>query len=257
MAAPSYNLFSGAASGNAFQDDQVFLASFADASILGKVVAIKRLNSRFAISNKTWFDFQGGTATVINDFGYGPSGHANADVRKYSKTAQHWDPTAGGGGTISNIKLESTALDSIYIGSTAVSKVYVGSTQVWGTAGAGSYVTQTIFFEGYQVTVTAPGNSAYVIDGWDKNGPISSVNNKNIAMSVGSIIKFNLDCTGHPFWIKTVQGNGTGNQYQNTDYISNNNGKISGYTVFSPPSTGTWYYNCENHTAMTGTIVVS
>ena len=257
MAAPTHNLFSGVGSGNAFQDDQVFLSSFADASILGKVVAIKRLNSRFAVSNKSWFDFQASSSATLNDFGYGPSGHANADVRKYSQTAQHWDAGAGGGGTISNVKLASTALDSIYIGSTAVSKVYVGSTQVWGAGSGGAYVTQTIFFEGYQVTVTAPGNSAYVMNGWDKNGPISSVNNKNIAMSVGSIIKFNLDSPGHPFWIKTVQGSGTNNTYQNTDYISNNNGKISGSTVFSPPSAGTWYYNCENHTAMTGTIVVS
>jgi len=256
MAVPDYYFFGGINSGNPFQQTTNTLP-FADASIAAKVAAIKRLNSRFAISNKSWHAFDSiATDSGIDEFGYGPSGHANADVRKYSKTAQHWDPSGGSGGTISNIKLGSTALDSIYIGSTAVSKVYVGSTQVWGAASAGGYDTQTIFFEGYQVTVTTT-SGAYVIDGWDKNGPISNVSNKNIAMSAGSIIKFNLDATGHPFWIKTVQGNGTGNSYQNTDYISNNNGKVSGYTVFSPPSTGTWYYNCEYHTAMTGTIVVS
>lgn len=257
MAAPSYNFFSGAGSGNSFQDDQVFLASFADPTIAVKVAAIKRLNSRFAVSNKSWFAFDSiAVDSGIIDFGYGPSGHVNADVRKYSKTAQHLG-SSGGGGTISNIKLGSTALDNIYIGSTAVSKVYVGSTQVWGAAASGSYVTQTIFYEGYNIKVTASGSSAYIIDGWDKNGPITSVNNKNIAMSVGSIIKFNLDVAGHPFWIKTVQGSGTGNTYQNPAYISNNNGKVSGYVIFSPSSAGTWYYNCELHSAMTGTIVVS
>ena len=117
-------------------------------------------------------------------------------------------------------------------------------------------VTQTIFYEGYDVQVTA-GSGVYVLKGWDTNGPFENTNNKTINMAAGSIIKFIVkNTTGHPFWIKTSNSTGTSNAVTGTT-IFNNNGITSGYIIFAPTSAGTYYYSCENHSSMAGQIVVA
>ena len=53
-------------------------------------------------------------------------------------------------------------------------------------------------------------------------------------------------------WIKTSATTGT------TDTISvNNNGSTSGTIYWTPDTAGTYYYICEYHASMTGTISVS
>lgn len=116
---------------------------------------------------------------------------------------------------------------------------------------------QTIFYEGYEVNVTNSGTSAYSLVGWDTNGSFTATNNKTINMLTGSIIKFIIDASGHPFWIKTASGTGTGNAYSNTAYIWANVGREVGEVIFNPPVAGTYYYNCQNHSGMAGQIVVT
>jgi hypothetical protein len=94
--------------------------------------------------------------------------------------------------------------------------------------------------------VTNDGSSNYIING--QPNPILSV-------TEGQTYTFNINASGHPFWIKTLQTTGTGNQY-NTGVT--NNGTDNGTITFVVPSDApsTLYYICQFHSSMKGTINV-
>jgi len=95
--------------------------------------------------------------------------------------------------------------------------------------------------------VTANGSSNYVING---------SSNPTLSISEGQAYIFNINASGHPFWIKTVSSNGTGNAYSSG--VTNNgtdNGTISFVVPYDAPST--LYYNCQFHLGMAGTINVT
>ena len=69
----------------------------------------------------------------------------------------------------------------------------------------------------------------------------------------GDILSFHVDVSGHPFHIKTVQETGISNQAPGVV----NNGNSSGIVRWTPTTTGTYYYQCEDHPDMYGTITVS
>jgi plastocyanin len=97
--------------------------------------------------------------------------------------------------------------------------------------------------------VTASGSSAYVFTGY------SSGNNIAITVQVGTVLVFNVNASGHPFWIKTAPVTGTGSAV--TTGVSNNGAAID--TVVWDTSSiapGTYYYICQIHGAMVGTITV-
>jgi hypothetical protein len=97
------------------------------------------------------------------------------------------------------------------------------------------------------LTVTNSSASAYVING---------SSNPTLNLIRGLTYTFNISAAGHPFWIKTIGGTGTGNAYS-TGITSN--GTASGTLTFvvdaSAPST--LYYNCEIHGLMAGVINIS
>ena len=79
----------------------------------------------------------------------------------------------------------------------------------------------------------------------------------SITAEVGDILTFNVNATGHPFWIQTVSG-----AYSSADVVTtgiSNNGTESGQIVWnlSGVAPGTYYYVCANHQSMGGTITVS
>ena len=102
----------------------------------------------------------------------------------------------------------------------------------------------------YNYTVTNSGSSDYVFSG-DGSG-----NDITITVVSGSVLKFNVNATGHPFWIKTVQGTGTSNGV--TTGSITNNGAASGLITWDTYGVvpGTYYYNCQFHASMTGQIIV-
>ena len=110
-----------------------------------------------------------------------------------------------------------------------------GSTGAQGDAGSRSY------------TVTNSGSGAYVIDG---------SNNPTLNLLRGFTYTFNINASGHPFYIKTAQTTGTGNQY--TSGVTGN-GTQSGTLTFAVPynAPSTLYYICQYHLAMKGTISIS
>jgi hypothetical protein len=95
--------------------------------------------------------------------------------------------------------------------------------------------------------VTANGSANYVING---------SSNPTLSITEGQTYTFNINASGHPFWIKTVSSTGTGNAYSSG--ITNNgtdNGTITFVVPYDAPST--LYYNCQLHSAMAGTINVT
>ena len=94
------------------------------------------------------------------------------------------------------------------------------------------------------LNITNNGASDYVIS--NKNDP-------TLTLERGKTYEFNIDASGHPFWIKTISSAGTGNSY--SDGITNN-GTSNGIIVFKVPDDAPdqLYYNCQIHTSMIGII---
>jgi predicted lipoprotein with Yx(FWY)xxD motif len=99
--------------------------------------------------------------------------------------------------------------------------------------------------------VTNNGATSYVFAG---NG-FSDAENTNFTFKRGSTYTFIVATPGHPFIIKSVQGNGTGNAFN--DGVTNN-GISDGTITFQVPENApdTLFYNCEFHGTMTGTITI-
>tara|TARA_B100000809_G_scaffold242759_1_gene267146 strand:+ start:4318 stop:5481 length:1164 start_codon:yes stop_codon:yes gene_type:complete len=100
--------------------------------------------------------------------------------------------------------------------------------------------------------VTNSGASAYIFNGEG----LSNSNNPDFTFRRGSTYTFNVNISGHPFYINTVQGTGTANTYNSG---VTNNGAVSGTITFTIPTDApnTLYYNCEFHGSMTGIINVT
>ena len=96
------------------------------------------------------------------------------------------------------------------------------------------------------LNITNNGASDYVIS--NKNDP-------TLTLERGKTYEFNIDASGHPFWIKTISSTGTGNSY--SDGITNN-GTSNGIIVFKVPDDAPdqLYYNCQIHTSMNGIIKI-
>jgi surface protein len=103
----------------------------------------------------------------------------------------------------------------------------------------------------FSLDVTASNSSDYTLSGTDRNGNISG-SDPSLTFSVGDTISFVVNASGHPFYLKTAAGTGTG------DTISGltNNGTESATISWTPSATGTFYYQCSLHGGMVGTITI-
>ncbi len=100
---------------------------------------------------------------------------------------------------------------------------------------------QTVF------NVTNNSSTSYVFSG------AAEGDNQTLTLVRGITYTFNVNATGHPFYIKTTQSSGTGNAY-NTGVT--NNGDDNGIISFTVPNDApnTLYYNCQFHLSMGGQI---
>ena len=105
--------------------------------------------------------------------------------------------------------------------------------------------------ETYTISVTASSASDYTLSGSDRNGNVTG-NDPSVTIKVGDTIDFAVDASGHPFYLKTVQGTGT------SDLVSGvtNNGATNGTVTWTPTTAGTYYYQCSVHNGMYGIITV-
>ena len=83
------------------------------------------------------------------------------------------------------------------------------------------------------------------------------LNNADIKISKGDVLKFDLDVGGHRFWIKTVQGAGT-DKAVSSGISGVGQGKTSGVLIWNTTTfeDGIYYYQCEFHANMFGKIIV-
>jgi hypothetical protein len=100
--------------------------------------------------------------------------------------------------------------------------------------------------DGPDFMVTNNGFSDYVIDG---------VNDPPLTVVRGCSYTFTVNAPGHPFLIKSVQGTGVANSYD--DGVVGN-GTQSGVITWdvSMAAPDALFYNCQFHAPMTGTITV-
>jgi len=143
--------------------------------------------------------------------------------------------TFGAGSEIySNISVISPNLPKIMWGAAdnSVQRIYHGI----------EYVTGNDTF-----SVTNSGSSSYLI-GSSEDPPLNLIR--------GWTYTFNINASGHPFWIKTAQVTGTGSAYSTG---VTNNGTENGTITFAVPldAPDTLYYICQFHSAMTGTINIT
>tara|TARA_B100000902_G_scaffold337728_1_gene338814 strand:- start:13520 stop:15358 length:1839 start_codon:yes stop_codon:yes gene_type:complete len=104
----------------------------------------------------------------------------------------------------------------------------------------------------YNIDVGNSGNTAYTLNGNDRDSAVSG-NNQQVDLNVGDTIVFNVTASNHPFWIKTTQSTGPGNAVAEVD----NNGAEIGIVTWTPATPGIYYYNCEHHSSMYGIIRVN
>jgi len=84
----------------------------------------------------------------------------------------------------------------------------------------------------------------------------SGVPDPTLTLVRGCTYTFNLNTGGHPFLIKSVSGNGTGNMYNSG--VSGNGTQVGTLTFTVPMNApDTLYYNCSLHVFMGGTINIT
>ena len=109
----------------------------------------------------------------------------------------------------------------------------------------------------FPISVTASGG-LYVFNGDDRIANHVDATNVTINVKKGDILQFNVNAISHPFWISNRIGTGVPSIAQTPSGISGNGSEVA--TIAwdtSVVATGTYYYNCENHSTMYGIINVN
>lgn len=119
-------------------------------------------------------------------------------------------------------------------------------------------LTPGMYMEGqtFEITTTASNSSEYTVTGDDRIYYSTSANtgvaNRTITLHPGDKLKITNNASGHPLYIKTVAGTGTGNQYSG----ATGNG-TSTIEMTAPDQALQLYYQCSLHSDMNGTINIS
>ena len=149
-----------------------------------------------------------------------------------------------------NTEVTSTETTSTETTSTESTSTETTSTE---TTSAESTSTETTSST-YSITVTAQSSSNYILSGSDQNGDVSG-NDPSVSAKVGDTLNFNLNSPGHPFYLIKVSNGGTDSNNL-IDGVTNN-GTSSGTISWTPSEAGTYYYICEYHPSMLGTITIT
>ena len=106
----------------------------------------------------------------------------------------------------------------------------------------------------FNINVNNNETTSYNISGNDRDGRILGENSE-ISITKGDTLNLIVNAPSHPLWIKTDQSVGTGNSV--TTGITNNGADLSTIVWDTTSVTpGTYYYNCQNHETMRGSILV-
>ena len=103
----------------------------------------------------------------------------------------------------------------------------------------------------YDITVTASGSSNYTLSGNDRSGSVSG-SDPTVTFNVGDTMKFAVNASGHPFYIRVSNGGSNVSTPAATGQ-----GSTNGTVTWTPNTAGTYYYQCGFHSSMIGTITVN
>ena len=103
----------------------------------------------------------------------------------------------------------------------------------------------------FNIGVNATSSSDYTLNGDDRNGTVTG-GDPDLTFNTGDTINFNVDASGHPFYLKTTAGTGTGDTVSGVT----NNGTTNQTVTWTPSTAGTYYYQCSLHGGMVGTITI-
>jgi plastocyanin len=204
-----------------------------------------------------------GVAAVLAS---GKERFTNADVRGYlDKTSIDGDMTfdLAGGGLGDNSCRQGSPNKYLHAVNPRASIGYTAEVKGQRTSGmtfprVGLYhkppvIPATIF----SINVATSGASAYILTGEDRNGTFTNSFNKNLSVNQGDLLEFNVNANGHPFWIKTQASTGTG-FVVDVNTTTNNGASVDIVTWnTSTIALGTYYYICQFHGGMVGSIVIS
>jgi plastocyanin/PDZ domain-containing secreted protein len=207
---------------------------------------IANLTSDFSVSGSaicqgttvSFTNLSTGANAYLWDFGDGNTSNLQTPSHTYS-TAGTYDVslTANSGtNTITETKTSLIAVNSNPIINPGLNQTICDGTSTTLNATSG---------QNYTVGVTAVNTSNYILSG------AFSGNDPAINISLGDTLTFNVNSPGHPFLIKTTNTTGTANSVAVT-----NNGTSFGSIIWSPTVAGIYYYICEFHGGMVGTITV-
>ena len=208
--------------------------------------------------------------TILHSSDYGSTSSTTTSVTQYSLTV-----TAGTGGSVStsggtyddgsSVSITATPNDgyefSGWNGSNSTNStisVTINSNTIIEALFTEIPITETTSTETtsstYSITVTAQSSSNYILSGSDQNGDVSG-NDPSVSAKVGDTLNFNLNSPGHPFYLIKVSNGGTDSNNL-IDGVTNN-GASSGTISWTPSEAGTYYYICEYHPSMLGTITIT
>ena len=128
---------------------------------------------------------------------------------------------------------------------------------------ANTLTNGTFFFNSstensYTISVVNSGSGGYSLTGVDRITAVANntggSTNSPVDINVFDTVNFAVNASGHPFYIKTAPGTGSGNQV--TTPAATNQGAQVGTVSWRPNTAGTYYYQCGNHGAMVGQIIV-
>ena len=105
--------------------------------------------------------------------------------------------------------------------------------------------------QSYGIDVIANNSANYTLSGTDSNGNVSG-NDPGLTFNIGDTINFIVNASGHPFYLKTTAGTGSGNLISGVT----NNGVEEGTVTWIPTESGTYYYQCSLHGGMVGAIII-
>ena len=109
----------------------------------------------------------------------------------------------------------------------------------------------------YTFSVGNSGASHYTFTGSDRDNTFAGDSDPTINCNVGDTLVFNVNASGHPFYVKTSASTGTGNQVS-TGTITGQ-GTVSAAVTWNTTGVtpGTYYYICRFHGGMVGQIIIS
>ena len=158
----------------------------------------------------------------------------------------------------SSLATYSTDMSLIYPSSTITVQNIINDTSAISEVSTETTSTETTSTETttttYNISVSAQSSSNYLLSGSDQNGNVSG-NDPSISAKVGDTFSFDVNSPGHPFYLINVSNGGT-NSNNLIDGVSNN-GASSGTISWTPTTAGTYYYICEYHPSMLGTITIT